>query len=49
MPREGDSESNKDIGVLHCGKRFRYSKRDIVVEREEKKSALVNRDPSVVL
>jgi hypothetical protein len=35
MSREEYSESNGEIGVLHCGKRFRYSKKETVVEREE--------------
>jgi hypothetical protein len=36
MPREEDTDSDRDIGVLHCGKRFRYSKKETVAEREEK-------------
>jgi hypothetical protein len=33
MSRDEYTDSDRDIGVLHCGKRFRYSKKDIVAER----------------
>jgi hypothetical protein len=28
MSREEDTDSDGEIGVLHCGKRFRYSKKE---------------------
>jgi hypothetical protein len=49
MLREENSESKGYIGVFHCGKSFRYSKKETVVEREEKKIVLEKRDPCVVL
>jgi hypothetical protein len=48
MSREGENDSYGDIGVLHYGKRFRYSKKDIVVEREEKHGVFEKRDPCTV-
>jgi hypothetical protein len=49
MSREEDIESDGEIGVLHCGKRFRYSKKETVDEREEKHRVFEKRDPYVVL
>jgi hypothetical protein len=36
MLREEDIDLEKEIGVLCYGKRFRYSKKETVAEREEK-------------
>jgi hypothetical protein len=49
MLKEEDTDSNRDIGVLHCGKFFRYSKKETVAEREEKHRVFEKRDPYVVL
>jgi hypothetical protein len=40
---------DRDIGVIHCGKRFRYSKKETVDEREDKHREFEKRDPNVVL
>jgi hypothetical protein len=48
MSREEDTVSEEDIGVLHCGKMFRYSKRETVVGKEEKHKELGESDPCVV-
>jgi len=49
MPREEDSDSNREIGVFHYGKRFRYSKKEIVVGREGKHNIFEKIDPCAVL
>jgi hypothetical protein len=49
MLREEDSDSDREIGVLRCGKRFRYSKKEIVAEREEQHRVFEKRDPCIVL
>jgi hypothetical protein len=48
MPREY-IDSDKDIGVLRCGKRFRYSKKDIMDGKGEKHREFEKSDPCVVL
>jgi len=49
MPREEDNESDRDIGVLHYWKRFRYSKKETMDKREEKHTVFEKRDPYIVL
>jgi hypothetical protein len=49
MLREEDIDSDGNIRVLHYGKRFRYSKKEIMVEREEKHKVFEKRDPRTVL
>jgi hypothetical protein len=49
MPREEDTDSDREIGVLHCGKRFRYSKKEYVGEREEQHKVFEKRDPCTIL
>ena len=49
MPREEDTHSDKEIGVLRRGKRFRYSKKETVAEREEKHRVFEKRNPYAVL
>jgi hypothetical protein len=48
MPREEEIDSYGEIGVLYCGKRFRYSKKENVAEREDKHRVFEKRDPCVV-
>jgi len=48
MLREEDSESCKEIEVLCSGQKFRYSKKEIVAEREEHHNVFEKRDPCVV-
>jgi hypothetical protein len=45
MSREEDIESNENIGVLHYGKRFRYSKKETMAKREEHHIVFEKRDP----
>jgi hypothetical protein len=40
---------NKDIGVLHSGKRFRLNKKRTVAKREENHSEIKERDTGVIL
>jgi hypothetical protein len=49
MPREVDTESDKEIEVLHCGKRFRYSKKETVAGKEEHHREFKESDLYVVL
>jgi hypothetical protein len=49
MPREEDTDSDGEIGVLCCGKRFRYSKKETVVGKEEKHREFKESDPCTVL
>jgi len=35
MPREEYSDSDEELGVMHCGKRIRYNKKETISEREE--------------
>jgi hypothetical protein len=48
MLREEDIDSDIDIEVLNCGKRFRYNKKETLAEREEQHKAFEKRDPCVV-
>jgi len=47
--REDETESNKYVGVFHHGKRFIYSNKETVDEREEKNILFWKRDPFTVL
>jgi hypothetical protein len=49
MMREEEGAKKEDIGVLCSGKRFRYSRKRTVAEREEKHSEVEERDTSVIL
>jgi hypothetical protein len=49
MAREEGIDSDEDIGVLQCGKRFRYSKKETVVGKEEKHKEFKESDPYDVL
>jgi hypothetical protein len=49
MSREEDTDSYRDIGILHYGKRFMYSKKETVDEREEKQRVFEKREPCVAL
>jgi hypothetical protein len=49
IPLEEDNESERDIGLLQRGRIFRYSKKETMDEREEKKNVFEKRDPRVVL
>jgi hypothetical protein len=49
MSREEECVIEEEIGVLHSGKIFWYSRKRIVVDREEKHSEVEERDTGVVL
>ena len=49
MMREEECATNKYIGVLHCGKRFRPNKKRIVAEREGKHIEIEERDTGAIL
>jgi hypothetical protein len=49
MLREHDIDTDKDIGVLHCGKRFRYYREETVVGKEDKHITFKESDPCTVL
>jgi hypothetical protein len=49
IPKEEECTTYDDIGVLHSGKIFRYSRKRIVVDREEKHSEFEKRDIGVIL
>jgi len=44
-----DTDSNGDIGVLHYGKRFRYSKKETMAGKGEQHRELVESDPCMEL
>ena len=45
MSREDDTVSEEDIGVLHCGKMFRYNKKDNLAGEGEKHREFEGSDP----
>jgi hypothetical protein len=47
--REEDTDSGREIGVMHCGKRLKYSKKETVAGKEEKHTELEEHDPCMVL
>jgi len=47
--RDEECATNKDIGVLHNGKRFRPNKKRIVAEREGTHNDIEERDNGVIL
>jgi hypothetical protein len=49
MLREEECATDRDIGVLRSGKRFRHSKKRIVAEREGKHSEIEERDIGLIL
>jgi hypothetical protein len=49
MLREEECATDDEIGVLHSGKIFRYSRKRIVVDREEKHNEIEERDTGVIL
>jgi len=49
MLRKEESELERDIRVLCCGKRFRYSKKETVVEREKQHRVFEKRYPCIIL
>jgi len=49
MLREKETESHEEIRVLHYGKRFRYSKKEIVDEREEQHRVFEKSEPYAIL
>jgi hypothetical protein len=49
MLREEECATEEEIGVLHSGKIFWYSRKRIVADREEKHSEVEERDIGVVL
>jgi hypothetical protein len=48
MSRE-DIDSDREIGVLHCGKRFRYNKKETVAGKGEKHREFKGSDPCAEL
>jgi hypothetical protein len=49
MERKEECVTEEEIGVLHCGKQFRYSRKMMVVDREEQYSEVEERDTGIVL
>jgi hypothetical protein len=49
ISREEECAVEEEVGVLHSGKRFWYSRKMIVAEREEQHGEVEERDIGVVL